>query len=92
MSRYHKATHRLSESTPSIVDWNGKYHNSLGSNLDEVESRDPKVNVKYIKDTPTPKKIVHVNVDKATPETQKIVKSKSTKNKNGTYTYTNKKK
>jgi hypothetical protein len=99
MSNYHRSTHRVKESTPTIVNWNDSYHNSFGRNLDEVGSKPNKIETALAKtrvaqktfaeNAKGPNKITHVNVSKATPETQKIVKGRSKKTGNDIYTYDN---
>lgn len=102
MSNYHRSTHRFKESTPKIINWSDSTHNSFGRNLDEVSGKPNKVEQslsktkvaqqKFADNAKMPSKVVHVNVSKATPETQKIVKGKSKKTGKDTYEYKPKKK
>lgn len=92
MSRYHKATHRANE-YPSIVNWNDAHHTRDITEVDRKSNSTEKAlaNSKTTKDywktkNEGPKKVVHVNVSKASPDIQKTVK-KLKKTGKDTYVY-----
>ena len=97
MSNYHRATHRTKESYPKIVN-HGSGTRSMGSNLEEIprganstEKALEKTKVsqdKFKANQELPKKVVHVNVSKASPDIQKTLK-KLKKTGKDTYTYNN---
>lgn len=84
MSNYHRNSHRMSE----IADWGGPAR-TFGSNLNEVQSREPDIKVKDLSSKANPEKVVHVNVSKAAPDVQKAIKKTSKKTGKDTYTYDN---